>query len=46
MAIAFAERFRGGGELCFLRLVGLAFSVAYCFHFVLLVGQWNVDAKG
>ena len=46
MAIEVAERFCGGGELRFLRLVGLAFSAAYCFHFVLLVGKRNVDAKG
>ena len=44
--IAVAERFRGGGELCFLRLVGLAFFAAYCIHLVLFVGQRNVDAKG
>ena len=29
MAIEVAERFRGGGKLYILRLVGLAFSVAF-----------------
>ena len=46
VAVAVAERFRCGGELRFLRLVGLAFFAAYCIHLVLFVRQRNVDAKG
>ena len=37
-AVEVAERFRGGGELCVLRVVGLAFPAAHRFHLVLLVG--------
>ena len=38
VAIAVAERFRGGGELRFLRLVGLAFPSAHRLYLVLLMG--------
>lgn len=45
MAVAVAERFCGGGELCVLRLVGLEVFAAHRLYLVLLLGQRNVDAK-
>ena len=38
VAVEVAERFRGGGKLCFLRLVGLEVFAANSFHLVLFVG--------
>ena len=46
MAAAFAKRFRGGGQLCVLRLVGLAFFAPHRLYNLLLVGQRDADAKG
>ena len=43
VAVAFAERLRGGGELCILRMVGLALPLAHRLHFVLLMGQRIAD---
>ena len=39
MAIEVAERFCGGGKLCVLRLVGLAFSAAHRVYILLFVGK-------
>ena len=46
VAAAFAKRFRGGGQLCVLRLVGLAFFAPHRLYNLLLVGQRDADAKG
>lgn len=41
-----SECLRGGGELCFLRMVGLEVSFAYSLYLVLLMGQWFAHRKG
>jgi len=38
MAAAVAERFRCDGELCVLRMVGLAVFAVNCLYFILLLG--------
>jgi hypothetical protein len=46
VAVADAERFCSCSKLCVLRLVGLAFFVAHCLHFVLFMGQRIAYQKG
>ena len=45
VAVTHAERIRGGGQLYFLWLVGLAFPDTHRLHFALLMGQRVTDRK-